>query len=155
MMYFPAVDFSNKEFEKTLTDFYKSDEWMNLRNDFKSKMSQFCPVCGSEEKLIVDHINPIRFFWEQRLEENNLQMLCSECNLEKGYGIGWSLQWHIDSKKRFAKKKEMDRFRYFEPKKKRNIVQEDEVPPVKIKSTESSKKIRIVKKDGTIIERTI
>jgi len=105
MIYFPAIDVSDKKFESKLKAFYRTNEWKNLRDAFRSKMAQFCCVCGAEENLSVDHINPIRFFWEQRLDENNLQILCKECNFEKGYGIGWTLKWQNKTNKKFRKKR--------------------------------------------------
>jgi len=29
---------------------------------------------------------------------NNLQLLCNDCNLEKGSMIDWTLGWHIANK---------------------------------------------------------
>ena len=69
--------------DEKLKEFYKSPEWKTLRNDVYKKLTHFCPVCGSENNLVIDHINPVRYFWNQRLDENNLQILCDDCNLEK------------------------------------------------------------------------
>ena len=35
----------------------------------------------------IDHILPLRLFWDKRLDENNLQVLCSKCNKKKGNEI--------------------------------------------------------------------
>lgn len=91
-------DYSNKEFEKNLHDFYQSREWKELRESVKKELTPICSVCGSEEDLHVDHINPVRHFWDKRLDRNNLQILCRECNLEKGSIINWNLDWHIKNK---------------------------------------------------------
>ncbi len=82
----------------TLKLFYQSPEWKVLRNKVKRELMPFCPVCGSEEELVVDHINPVRYFWEQRLDENNLQLLCNDCNLEKSSMVGWTLEFHLNNK---------------------------------------------------------
>jgi 5-methylcytosine-specific restriction endonuclease McrA len=34
--------------------------------------------------VVVDHIRPIRHHWELRLDINNLQLLCDDCNKGKG-----------------------------------------------------------------------
>ena len=68
-------------------------------------MTPFCPVCGSENDLVVDHINPVRYFWEQRLDKKNLQLLCNDCNLEKTSMVGWTLEFHLKNKNRLQAQK--------------------------------------------------
>lgn len=34
--------------------------------------------------MVVDHIKPIRKHWHLRLDSNNLQILCDDCNMGKG-----------------------------------------------------------------------
>lgn len=82
--------------------FYRSAEWSNTRKQFlavvKSEKRPFiCAICGiklcfasSSEKykigkgiLNIDHILPVRKYWEKRCDINNLQMLCQECNSGK------------------------------------------------------------------------
>lgn len=81
--------------DSEIKKFYNSKEWKELRNNAYKQLTHFCPICGTEEKLVVDHINPVRFFWEQRLDIDNLQILCDECNLEKGSMVGWSIEYHL------------------------------------------------------------
>jgi len=88
-----------------LKKFYNSNAWKKLRKEAYDNLVHFCPVCGSEEKLNVDHINPVRYFWEQRLDINNLQILCEECNLEKGSMVGWSIEYHIKNRDKLQQKK--------------------------------------------------
>ena len=83
--------------DEEIKAFYKTEEWKQLRNKVRRTLTPFCPVCGTEEKLIVDHINPVRYFWEQRLDENNLQILCDDCNLEKSSMVGWTLEFHLEN----------------------------------------------------------
>ena len=92
-------DYSNKEFEQKLHGFYNSKEWKIAKNKVKLELAPFCPVCGSEENLHVDHIQPIRYFFDLRLDHNNLQILCKDCNQEKGSMLNWNLEWHIKHKK--------------------------------------------------------
>jgi hypothetical protein len=47
----------------------------------------------------------VRYFWEQRLDEENLQILCNDCNLEKGSKINWTKEWHIKNKDILAQDK--------------------------------------------------
>jgi len=91
-------DYSDKEFESTLHNFYNSREWKDLRISVKKELTPMCPVCGSEDNLHVDHIRPIRHFFEERLDPNNLQILCGDCNIEKGSMLNWTLEWHIRNK---------------------------------------------------------
>jgi hypothetical protein len=98
----PKRDFSNKEFENQLHEFYQSKEWKSIRETVRTQLTQMCPVCGSEHNLVVDHIKPIRYFWELRLVLKNLQLLCGECNLEKGSIPNWNLSWHIRNKEHLS-----------------------------------------------------
>ena len=41
-------------------------------------------VAYIESKWNVDHILPVRRYWEYRLNPNNLRIFCSVCNAEKG-----------------------------------------------------------------------
>ena len=91
-------DYSNKELEDKLHNFYNSAEWRYTREQAKRELTPMCPVCGSEHNLHVDHIKPIRYFFEERLNPSNLQILCGDCNLEKGSMLNWSLEWHIKNK---------------------------------------------------------
>jgi len=97
-IFHPIVDLTNKEFEKTLHDFYNSKEWKKIRNEFKKHMTQMCSVCCSEDRLVVDHIRPVRYYWNERLNDSNLQMLCGDCNKEKGSILGWTVKWHEKNK---------------------------------------------------------
>jgi len=74
--------------------FYKSEEWKVLRDDFILKHDTGkCINCGviwgtmDESKINVDHIHPIKFNWERRLDPTNLQLLCEACNRYKGNKI--------------------------------------------------------------------
>ena len=91
-------DYSDKELENKLHNFYNSREWKDLRVQVKKELTPMCPVCGAEDNLHVDHIRPIRHFFEERLNPNNLQILCGDCNLEKGSMLNWTLEWHIKNK---------------------------------------------------------
>jgi 5-methylcytosine-specific restriction endonuclease McrA len=84
--------------DEQIKEFYTTPEWKELRKETYAKLTHFCPVCGSEEKLVVDHIKPVRFFWEERLNPDNLQILCDDCNLEKASNTQWTLKNHIKNK---------------------------------------------------------
>lgn len=39
---------------------------------------------GQPVRLVVDHIRPLGTHWHLRLEAENLQVLCDDCNMGKG-----------------------------------------------------------------------
>jgi len=111
-------DYSDKEFENKLHEFYNSKEWKELRSSVKKELTNMCPVCGSEDNLVAEHIKPVRHFWKERLNRENIQLLCHDCNLEKGSMLNWTLEWHLRNKKSlsiervsidYKKKKEEER----------------------------------------------
>ena len=93
--------------------FYKTEQWIIIRNNFMNDKNtvMMCACCGAvpdpdykkveidlnrpqsekdmlyhefqANRLVVDHILPIKHFWHLRLEYSNLQMLCGLCNKEK------------------------------------------------------------------------
>ncbi len=65
--------------------FYKSYEWRKLRYTTLLKYGRKCMCCGVEKGVFnVDHIKPLRKYWELRLDPDNVQVLCKECNHGKG-----------------------------------------------------------------------
>jgi 5-methylcytosine-specific restriction endonuclease McrA len=68
--------------------FYDSWEWKRARYEFLKDKKRRCECCGATPgngpRIVVDHIKPIRRFWELRLDQANLQMLCDDCNRGKG-----------------------------------------------------------------------
>lgn len=77
--------------------FYRSWEWKKLRLVALQKHGRRCQCCGAtpddttvqgtQVRLVVDHVKPISRAWDRRLDLNNLQVLCDECNMGKG---SWS-----------------------------------------------------------------
>lgn len=61
------------------------EEAMKLNDSIKGKVfnrdGRVCVVCGSSEKLCVDHIIPVSRGGFTTLD--NLQVLCDKCNLQK------------------------------------------------------------------------
>lgn len=78
------IMFPKKEKSK---DFYKSLSWRQLRYDVLKESNGRCCLCGRSAKdgvvLHVDHIIPLSVDWEKRLDKNNLQVLCEDCNMGK------------------------------------------------------------------------
>jgi hypothetical protein len=76
--------------EDQLKSFYRSAEWKKLRYEAIRKYGQRCACCGakpsSENNVIlnVDHIKPLRYNWSIRLDIDNMQVLCADCNRGKG-----------------------------------------------------------------------
>ena len=93
-----ANDYSNKEFEEKLHRFYNSKTWKLIKEQVYKTYVHMCPVCGSEDNLRIDHIKPVRHYPSLIANMNNLQILCNDCNLEKGSMIDWTLWWHIENK---------------------------------------------------------
>ena len=74
--------------------FYETQEWKSIKYKFiRSKKSEelVCNKCGKGpftsknwSEMNIDHIKPVKLFWEERLNINNLQVLCWICNRQKG-----------------------------------------------------------------------
>lgn len=74
---------------------YKSEAWRRLRYDVLKEQGGVCQLCGRGRKhgvvLHVDHIIPLSVDWSKRLDRNNLQVLCEDCNLGKSNSD--SIKW--------------------------------------------------------------
>lgn len=67
--------------------FYEGYEWRKVRYEVLKRDGARCAACGanpSEVIIHVDHIRPLRYNWELRLDPDNLQCLCAVCNHGKG-----------------------------------------------------------------------
>lgn len=68
--------------------FYRSAEWKYLRYEALKAHGRRCGCCGATPedgiRLNVDHVKPIRHYWDLRLQMSNLQVLCADCNIGKG-----------------------------------------------------------------------
>lgn len=79
---------SNKTVQEA-QDFYRSVEWKTCRKEFLETVNHECVYCKKDlrednrKELNVDHIKPLRFFWDLRIDKNNLQVTCKECNATK------------------------------------------------------------------------
>jgi 5-methylcytosine-specific restriction endonuclease McrA len=58
-----------------------SNKWRKIREQI-IRRDGCCQMCGSEERLSVDHIVPRTLGGDDNY--NNLQVLCSSCNSAKG-----------------------------------------------------------------------
>lgn len=79
--------------------FYLSPEWRQLRYKVLKKNQGRCQCCGSTaadgKKMHVDHIKPRSKFPKLSLCEENMQLLCEDCNLGKG---AWDdTDWRIEA----------------------------------------------------------
>lgn len=76
-----SYDFANSKY------FLKSFDWLTLRMKVLKKYGATCQCCGSSAHngavINVDHIKPRSKFPELCLDENNLQVLCNDCNKGK------------------------------------------------------------------------
>ena len=78
--------------KETSDAWYRSEEWKNCRNEYLKKYyekndKRVCNCCGkSEDEVVmnVDHIYPVRRYWDMRMNHDNLQNMCADCNKAKG-----------------------------------------------------------------------
>lgn len=68
--------------------FYQSAEWKRMRVTILERDGATCRLCGGRGDrgaiVNVDHIRPLKFHWDLRLDPTNLQVLCADCNEGKG-----------------------------------------------------------------------
>lgn len=74
--------------------FYASWEWRTLRMLTLSRYGRACQCCGATPRhrdlagnpvrLVCDHIKPLGTHWHLRLDAENIQVLCDDCNMGKG-----------------------------------------------------------------------
>lgn len=74
--------------------FYQSWEWRTLRMQTFKRFGNSClccgasrghlDMCGNPVQIVVDHIKPLHYYWNMRLDPENVQPLCKECNQGKG-----------------------------------------------------------------------
>ena len=79
-------------------EFLKSYEWRSMRMKVLRRDGAVCACCGATRsdgvRMHVDHIKPRKLFPQLALDENNLQVLCEECNHGKG---NWDMtDWRKD-----------------------------------------------------------
>ena len=74
--------------QQQINEFYESWDWKRVRYDFIKNKKRRCECCGATpdngERIVVDHILPIRHHWSSRFNISNLQLLCDSCNMGKG-----------------------------------------------------------------------
>ena len=84
----PATATERGPNEEKIAAFYASAEWKRLSYRAKLKYGRRCMCCGagpSQGAVInTDHVKPIRKHWRLRLDMDNLQVLCADCNIGKG-----------------------------------------------------------------------
>lgn len=79
---------------KSRLAFYDSWDWKKARYQILQKYGPRCMLCGSTRadldldgnpvRIVVDHIKPLSKHWHLRLDPENLQILCNDCNKGKG-----------------------------------------------------------------------
>lgn len=63
---------------------YSSDAWKELRYKTLRRFGFKCLACNATDtELHVDHIVPVSVDRSRALDEDNLQVLCRDCNLSK------------------------------------------------------------------------
>lgn len=83
---------------KRLAVFYHSQEWQRAREQALIRDHYLCQDCLIQKRItkaeVVDHIKPVRFFWQLRLVLDNLRSLCQACHNRKT----------AEDKRRYARK---------------------------------------------------
>lgn len=75
----------NKEDNAKIEAFYASFQWRQIRYTILKKAAGCCMLCNRSDLVLhVDRIKPLRKYWSLRLDPDNLQVLCEECNHGKG-----------------------------------------------------------------------
>ena len=65
-------------------NFYETKEWKQLRFRVLVHYRRMCMACNATNKVLhVDHIKPISKYPHLRLDFENLQILCEDCNVGK------------------------------------------------------------------------
>jgi 5-methylcytosine-specific restriction endonuclease McrA len=68
--------------------FYDSLDWKLMRERVFNYYGKRCMKCRTHTKIIqVDHIHPKALFPSLALSFDNLQVLCKECNKDKGNSV--------------------------------------------------------------------
>jgi hypothetical protein len=76
--------------KEAVENFYKSRKWYRLSLETKNRYGRKCMKCFKSPesypglKLNTDHIKPLWYYWHKRLDPNNMQVLCANCNKAKG-----------------------------------------------------------------------
>lgn len=85
----PGAKEKKKSSHKSRSDkFFASREWKELRYKVLTRYGQVCMLCGDRPPdcvIHVDHIKPRLKFPHLELDEDNLQVLCGDCNMGKSY----------------------------------------------------------------------
>lgn len=91
-------DISNK---KKYNGFYQSQKWKELRYIALRNSDGRCQCCGAKAsdgvQLHVDHILPRSIYPKLELNLDNLQILCSDCNIGKGNWDMTNWKTHFES----------------------------------------------------------
>lgn len=75
------------KYKKTLSspEFYKSRAWLSMRKRVLKFYGRKCMKCATIHGAIqIDHIKPRSIYPQLSLDFNNLQVLCRDCNFDKG-----------------------------------------------------------------------
>jgi len=90
----------NQKFRpKTNKQFYVSSAWRTLRYLALTNCGGACQCCGAKAsdgvKIHVDHIKPRSKYPKLELDIDNMQVLCSDCNLGKSNidDTNWRQHW--------------------------------------------------------------
>ena len=133
---YAELERTNIPYDET-QEFYETPAWKNARDKYMSQQPKpfQCHKCGrspdpnykkapikmgrserekqqlerewNQNRIVVDHILPVKYFWNLKLEPDNFQLLCGCCNKEKLNTINWDdlKEQKIKAKQRRESKK--------------------------------------------------
>jgi hypothetical protein len=76
----------NKKFDvskKRKNEFYRSRDWLTMRQLAELKYEKICVNCGSRNLINLDHIRSIENYPNKCLLFGNVQFICTECMNKK------------------------------------------------------------------------
>ncbi len=87
MMELISAYLKKSQFRKTITD--------SEKRTMLDKQDSRCAICGKAIGLNghADHIVPFKYVGDEL--DNNLQMLCSDCNLKKNASIDFQIRYYL------------------------------------------------------------
>lgn len=89
---------SELDYHSKKNEFLNSEQWRSIRYKILQQQGGRCQLCGRSSKdgikIHVDHIIPLSVDWSKRLDKENLQVLCEDCNLGKSNKE--ASDWRID-----------------------------------------------------------
>ena len=78
-------DYNNHKRNQEANSFYQSKEWKHMRDYIVSRDMNTCRYCGESitDRKIVDHLHPLQYAPDEKLNADNLYTICYKCHQVK------------------------------------------------------------------------